>query len=440
MQLVNFFNQFMKDEVNLNQTRLNILSSKRTTIQNFIKNSSTFKDSYIDMFSQGSYKHKTIIKPPKSNKEFDADILLELEPNEDWEDNPKEYLNELHKLFKESLVYKNIVVKNTRCITLNYSGDFHIDIVPYVNRSSLEYITNRNDNTFEETNPKEFTQWLMDKNKISNYQLKKVIRLFKYMRDIKQTFTVKSILLNTLLANQVYLHDHTSDYVNLPTAFKLIINRLNDYLQSNYFLPVIVNPKMPSESFTRNWTQNQYSNFRDKIKTLVEKTNLAYNEEDQEKSIKQWKEVFGYKFPDFVRSAKLDTTNENYTDKEEFIEEKVNSISIDYNLRISCTVKGQNGIRDMLLQLVPVLYDKKKLVFKIESTTVPEPYNILWKVKNEGQQARDVGQLRGSIFSGEKTITEPTKFKGKHYVECYIVKNNILVAMDRIDVPIEIER
>lgn len=83
---------------------------------------------------------------------------------------------------------------------------------------------------------------------------------------------------------------------------------------------------------------------------------------------------------------------------------------------------------------------RKSLYLKFESTTAPEPYNILWKVKNEGQQARDVGQLRGSIFPGEKTITEPTKFKGKHYVECYIVKNNILVAMDRIDVPIEIER
>lgn len=365
MQLVNFFNQFMNDEVNLNQTRLNILSNKRTTIQNFIKSSSTFKDRYIDMFSQGSYKHRTIIKPPKSNKEFDADILLELEPNEDWEDNPKEYVNELHKLFKDSQVYKNIVVKNTRCITLDYSGDFHIDIVPYVNRSSLGYITNRNNNTFEETNPKEFTQWLMNKNKISNYQLKKVIRLFKYMRDIKQTFTVKSILLNTLLANQVYPYDQTADYINLPTAFKLIINRLNDYLQANPFLPNIVNPKMTSESFTRNWTQEQYSNFRDKIKTLTEKTNLAYIEEDQQKSIKKWKEVFSYKFPDIVRSSKLDTTNENYTCKEEFIEDKVNSISIDYNLRISCTVKGQNGIRDMLLQLVPVLYDKKKLVFKI---------------------------------------------------------------------------
>jgi hypothetical protein len=438
MQLVNFFNQFMKDEVNLNKTRLNILNTKRTTIQNFIKNSSTFRDNYIDMFSQGSYKHKTIIKPPKSNKEFDADILLELEAYENWEDNPKEYVNELHKLFKDSPIYEDIVVKNTRCITLDYSGDFHIDIVPFVKRSSLKYITNRTNNMFEKTNPKEYTDWLMDKNKLSNYQLKKVIRLFKYMRDIKQTFTVKSILLNTLLANQVNSYDLTSDYVNLPTAFKLIINRLNDSLQTNYFMPTITNPKMSEENFTRNWTQEQYSNFRDKIKSLSEKTNLAYNEENQKKSIKKWKEVFGHKFPDFVRSDKLDSTNENYTSREEFIEDKISSISLDYNLRISCTVKGQNGIRDLLLEFVPILKAEKKLVFKIENITVPKPYTIYWKVKNEGKEAQEAGKLRGSIFVGNNTINEPTKFKGRHYVECYIVKDNILVAMDRIDVPIEI--
>jgi hypothetical protein len=438
MQLVNFFNQFMKDEVNLNQTRLNILNTKRTTIQNFIKNSSTFKDNYIDMFSQGSYKHKTIIKPPKSNKEFDADILLELEAYENWEDNPKEYVNELYKLFKDSSIYEDIVVKNTRCITLDYSGDFHIDIVPFVKRSSLKYITNRTNNMFEKTNPKEYTDWLMDKNKISNYQLKKVIRLFKYMRDIKQTFTVKSILLNTLLANQVNSFDLTSDYVNLPTAFKLIINRLNDYLQANYFMPTITNPKMSEENFTRNWTQDQYCNFRDNIKSLTEKTNLAYNEENQKKSIKKWQEVFGHKFPDFVRSTKLDSTNENYTNSEEFIEDKVSSISLDYNLRISCTVKGQNGIRDLLLEFVPILKAKKELVFKIENITVPKPYTIYWKVKNEGKEAQEAGKLRGSIFVANNTINEPTKFKGRHYVECYIVKDHTLVAMDRIDVPIEI--
>ena len=37
MQLVNFFNQFMKDEVNLNQTRLNILNTKPKVLGKKIK-------------------------------------------------------------------------------------------------------------------------------------------------------------------------------------------------------------------------------------------------------------------------------------------------------------------------------------------------------------------------------------------------------------------
>ncbi|MCR1810086.1 cyclic GMP-AMP synthase DncV-like nucleotidyltransferase [Sulfurospirillum sp. hDNRA2] len=438
MQLVKYFNQFMKDTVNLNQSRINILDQKAITIDNFINNSDTFKANYKDLFSQGSYKHETIIKPPKSNKEFDADLLLELETFSEWESNPSEYINELYKIFKSSDRYKNIVIKNTRCVTLNYSGDFHIDIVPLVKRSGSYYIINKSDNVFEKTNPIEYTAWLMDKHRHSRYQLKKIIRLFKYMRDIKQTFTSKSILLNTMLASQVNTYDTDSDYSNLPTAFKTIINRLNDYLQTNYFMPHIYNPTMPEEDFMRNWTQDQYSNFRDKIKSLTEKTNEAYNEEDQKKSIKTWRKVFGDKFPDFERSAKLESVDENYTEEEEFPDNKFSNVSLDYNLKISCTVKGQAGFRDMLLQYVQVLFAQKKLEFNVDSTDVPEPYEIWWKVKNEGHAAKMAGQLRGSIFKGNKSHIEPTKFKGAHYVECYIVKDNICVAMDRIDVPIEI--
>lgn len=439
MQLVRYFNQFMKDTVNLNQSRINTLDQKANTIDIFIQNSNTFKDNYKDVFSQGSYKHQTIIKPPRDNKEFDADLLLELDRFLEWESNPSKYIHELYDIFKNSDRYKDIVVKNTRCVTLDYSGDFHIDIVPLVKRSGNYYIINRSDNVFEKTNPIEYTDWLMDKNRYSKYQLKKVIRLFKYMRDIKQTFTAKSILLNTLLANQVNSYDLDSEYINLPTAFKTIINRLNNYLQANYYMPHIYNPTMPEEDFMRNWTQDQYSNFRDKIKSLTEKTNEAYNEEDQKKSIKKWRKVFGDKFPDFIRSAKLESIDENYNEREEFPDSKFSSISLDYNLKISCTVKGQPGIRDMLLQFVQVLFVQKKLEFKVESTNVPEPYEIWWKVKNEGQAAKAAGQLRGSIFKGKESHTEPTKFKGSHYVECYIVKNNICLAIDRIDVPIEIE-
>jgi len=438
MQLVKYFNQFMKDEVNLNQSRINTLDKKVATLKNFIKNSDTFKDIYIDMFSQGSYRHKTIIKPPKNNKEFDADILLYLDLVDEWEKNPKEYINALYEIFNVDR-YRNIREKNTRCVTINYKGDFHIDIVPLIKRNGEYYIINRKDNKFEKTNPIEYTKWLEDKNRKSNYQLRKVIRLFKYLRDIKQNFTIKSILLNTMLANHIYEGDSEDVFKDLPTTFKTLINRLNNFLQTNHYMPHIYNPTMPKEYFMRNWTQEQYSNFRNKIKMYNDKVNEAYNEKDRDKSIKKWREVFGDRFPSVVRSEKLMETDENYTPYEEYIADKVQKISLDYQVKIECIVK-QDGFRPMLLEYIPILKKKKSLEFKITKINVPEPYKIYWKVKNEGEEARRANDLRGRIFLGGKTHRESTKYKGSHFVECYIVKNNILVAMDRIDVPIEIKK
>lgn len=440
MQQVGFFNQFMNDEVNLNSERINILNKKRATIQTFVQNSDSFKDMYIDMFSQGSYKHKTIIKPPKVNKEFDADILLHLEPLDDWELNPKMYIYELYNIFKDTDRYKDIVIKNTRCITLNYVGDFHIDIVPIVKRNGDFYIINKCDNIFEKTNPIEYTNWLISKNKDSNYQLRKVIRLFKYIRDIKQTFTAKSILLNTILANQVYQNDLAEKHKNLPTSFKLIINRLNDFLQANDIMPNIHNPTMIKENFMRNWTQEQYSNFRKMILSYTEKTNDAYDEIDKKKSIKKWKLVFGDKFPEFTRSTKLEVTNENYTEREEFPEDKFQDILLDYDLEINFTIDQPNAAVSSFYNQFNLLQLKVKLIFKVEKTNVPKPYEIWWKVKNEGQMAKKANDLRGEIKKGHMRKEETTRYIGKHYVECYIVKNNICIAMDRIDVPVDIEK
>ncbi len=46
--------------------------------------------------------------------------------------------------------------------------------------------------------------------------------------------------------------------------------------------------------------------------------------------------------------------------------------------------------------------------------------------------------IRGNIVkTNSKTKKEITNFKGPHYVECFLVKNGVCVARDRIDVPIK---
>jgi hypothetical protein len=74
----------------------------------------------------------------------------------------------------------------------------------------------------------------------------------------------------------------------------------------------------------------------------------------------------------------------------------------------------------------------RELVFKA-NTTVPAPYTIYWKVRNGGEEACNSHQLRGEIRKdeGQNKRREPTLFKGTHYVECYVVKEGVVVAKDR---------
>ncbi|MCO5481274.1 nucleotidyltransferase, partial [Enterococcus faecalis] len=60
-----------------------------------------------------------------------------------------------------------------------------------------------------------------------------------------------------------------------------------------------------------------------------------------------------------------------------------------------------------------------------------------WKVRNVGAEAVKRNCERGQIKIGTKNHTESTDFNGSHYVECYAVIGNTLIARDRVNVPID---
>ena len=72
----------------------------------------------------------------------------------------------------------------------------------------------------------------------------------------------------------------------------------------------------------------------------------------------------------------------------------------------------------------------------MKDTNCLPPYKILWKVRNVGPEAERRNMVRGQILDRGKKIEEPTNFYGKHYIECYIIKDNECVARKRISIPI----
>jgi Adenylyl/Guanylyl and SMODS C-terminal sensor domain len=85
------------------------------------------------------------------------------------------------------------------------------------------------------------------------------------------------------------------------------------------------------------------------------------------------------------------------------------------------------------------LKPNKTLKFRIVESDVEGESQIYWKVLNRGDEAKRRNCIRGQITpdSGNKKKDEYTSFRGEHRVECYVIKNGVVVAKDRIDVPIE---
>jgi len=180
--------------------------------------------------------------------------------------------------------------------------------------------------------------------------------------------------------------------------------------------------------------------FRNKAKESYKKAKEACDNSEESERNELWRDVFGNKFP--KAQSTQDRALSTCQDNEQFIG-NLYKVDIKYNLEINCRVE-QNGFRPTLLKDFlrsgAWLPHERKLFFFIESTDAPNGYSVKWKVRNVGEEAKRRHCLRGEIYgsnNGPYERKETSNFYGPHYVECYLILNNIVVARDRIEVPIE---
>jgi hypothetical protein len=347
---------------------------------------------------------------------------------------------ELYKAFRTSTTYRGMVSRHCRCVKVNYAGDFHIDVVPYVERHGSHYITNRDDDVFELTSPEGFNAWLDGQDQLTGGKLIKVIRLVKYLRDYKNTFTCKSVILNILLGgrvNSALLYDDPDHYADLPTAFRNLLNDLSAYLQANPQIPLLTDPSCPTEDFNHRCDQDEYTNLRRWINCYSEKATGALQETDPEVSRKLWREIFG---DDFGATAKAVTKatqahRDRTPDTEQFLKRDLGipvQLNRAYEVAISAQVQAKPGFRAYDLRGHGGAVIKNRAIrFKVSRCTVRAPYKIYWKVRNTGEEAIRANDIRGRIEAdkGNYLRDETTKYRGKHYVECFVVKNGVCVTM-----------
>ena len=286
------FSEFLRDEVNLNQARLDRLETSVAAVNDYLKEHLT---GYQKTERHGSHALGTLIKPVAENDEYDADNQIVMNPNSKWQS--KDYINEVEKTLKQNKNYADKLSRKTRCVTVDYAGDFHLDLVPRVTIGGKHFICNHQDNKFEETDGTGYREWFNERNRITGGNLKRVVRLLKYLRDHKNNYTAKSILLTTLIGNTIKDSDKGSILVStVADTLETVLTRMDDYLQKHQTMPDIRNPVLPTETFNRHWDQGKYANFRARVHSHALTARKAKAEQSPEKAIKIWQDLFGTEF------------------------------------------------------------------------------------------------------------------------------------------------
>jgi len=118
MKLVSLFDDFLKETVNLNKTRIDLLEASIPALKSFVRESD-WKPKVRTFVEQGSWAHQTIISPVDSG-EFDADLLVMVDPVDGW--TAAEYVESLGRAFSGSKTYEDKTQTWDYCVTITYAG------------------------------------------------------------------------------------------------------------------------------------------------------------------------------------------------------------------------------------------------------------------------------------------------------------------------------
>ncbi len=290
------FQTFLRYHVNLNDTRLERLKRGVRGVTDCLESNLAPLQA---IEHQGSYALRTIIKPVDDNDTYDADVQVLMTRNAEWD--PKDYITAVRDALKASPTYKDKIHPRTRCVKIDYKGEFSIDVVPRIDKTSKSttkhYICNYKDNAFEPTDGVGYRDWFNERTRITNGNLKRVVRLLKYLRKHKGNFTTKSILFTTLAGKAIKDGDEKMERVStIADTLVTVLDRMDTYLQSHSSMPKIRNPALPRETFNRHWTEAQYQNFRTKIHSYAQIAKDAKSNPNKDASIKEWRKLFGDDF------------------------------------------------------------------------------------------------------------------------------------------------
>lgn len=385
----------------------------------------------VNSLQVGSYGRWTAIKGVS-----DLDMLY-IMPVAKWVDYKDGKQYQLLSDTKDAILarYPRTEVFVDRLVVRVLYNNFHVEVQPVFenNDRSFTYPDTYGGGKWKITKPREeikaMTEFVANKNK-NLRRLCKIARAWKNNHGLE----IGGLLIDTLAHNFL---KSTSDYDDKSYSHY-------NWMVRDFFKYLMNEPdKDHYQALGSGQDVKVKKKFQRKAKTAYELSLKAIEAGEADAANDKWKKIFGRPFPASasVQRAAFAEAAHYWRNTEEFIEDQY-PIDIRYNLDIDCEVSQNGQVETLLRKLLSrtmKLPPKRSLAFKVINIDVPQPFEIKWKILNRGYTAKQRDCIRGQIVSdgGSMQRVETTDFEGDHIVECYAIKNGVVVAKDRIRVPIQ---
>jgi hypothetical protein len=373
----------------------------------------------------GSYGRHTAIR-----RVSDLDMIYilpaSLRSSYDSETGPRRILNQV----RDDLLarYPNTDIRVDQCVVrVQFTrNEFRFEVQPAFQNSdgSFAYPDTKS-GSWKVTKPQAEITATKDCNDRTSKNMRHLARMARAWKDTNGV-AMGGLLIDTLVHR---FFSTTTEYDDKGTLwFDFMIRDFFEFLmnepEKDYYLALGSNQRVTVKK-----------RFQPKAKKAYNRCLDAIAEEGKASANEKWREVFGTAVP-----LAANQSARAFKDTEEFIEDRY-PVDIRQSITLDCKVT-QNGWRTAslreMLQARSLLLPNKELDFTISECSVEHPYDVKWKVLNRGDEAERRNDVRGQIISSSRPGArhERTSFRGEHVVECYIVKDGIVVARDAIDVPI----
>jgi hypothetical protein len=337
----------LANSLDISEARFKEAEDRYQAVGKFLERDESIVAKYIPViYTQGSFRLGTVIKPVTDAEEYDLDLVcqLNLAKNQISQKQLKEIIGFEIKGYAKSNNMKSPAEEGKRCWTLHYSdgAQFHMDILPCIPDSEIfremlrvrgipssisDHAIAITDNTmpnyadinreWPRSNPKGYAEWFKNRMKIQfesrrfnvaksinakaedvpEYKVKttlqRSIQLLKRHRDIMFQYNPDdkpiSMIITTLAA-----HAYNNE-ADLYDALNAIIHGMPNFIFSKDDSPWIPNPVNPDENFADKWKEHpeREENFRKWIKQVYLDLEASYQTRYFQDMLDELKPKFG---------------------------------------------------------------------------------------------------------------------------------------------------